>query len=339
MENIFKNLLKNEDTFTDGLVNMLYFSKEFKDNFFKLLKDSLGDIEFDKCSITTQVFIDGKIPDVVIEMGKAVLFIEVKIENRTGLQFVQEQLYKNCFKSDKYKGKEPYFLFLVPKGYPKRNELEKIINENSTEIKTGIENGIKAEIIHWEQIIEQCFKPILGDDKACDKGVETVEMFILKQYRELLKEKLNIMDIKFEIEEKEMFENSKMISTHIKLYWLPQQIKIQKSNWKFTINGDKSAIKLWIDGSNSSGTSIGFIIKNNGDGKRLSDYFEIRVWNEKISEKVVEEYKLEPPEKGDGENEFCYKFSHESIKDSDELSQQLIEILEKIMEERNPKKD
>jgi len=281
--------------------------------------------------------INGKRPDIVIEMDNAVLFIEVKIENGTGLQSAQQELYINCF--DKYGKKKRYFLFLIPKRHSKRDEVEKIISKNSTEIKTGINKGIKAGIIYWEQIIEKCFEPILGDNEVRGKDVETAEWFIVRQYHELLKEKLNIMDIKFEGKEKSMVGQKEMISAYIKLYWLPQQIKIQKSNWKFTINGDELAIKLWIDKSKYSGTSIGFIIKNNGEGKRLSDYFEIRVWNEKIPKEVEEQCKLELQEKDDKENEFCYNFLPESIDEKEELSQQLIKILEKIMEDRDSKKD
>lgn len=153
--NIFDNIVKNEDTLTYLLVNMLRM-KKFREAFLEVvfkktendLKEitvDLNKIKIDYNDITAQHnTVENGRPDIVIENDDVSYFIEVKVSKSTGLTdnqpvgYLQELLQKN----QKNKG----LILLAPRGY-------KHLKVYTEGLKN--KNRLFTNEIVWKSIINQ----------------------------------------------------------------------------------------------------------------------------------------------------------------------------------------
>lgn len=168
-KNIYYNLIKNENSFTESFVNILA-DENILNKFKKFLTskfDSKSEkIDFRFEDIETQSFFEyrkyGR-PDIIIQNKNLLLVIEVKINIHTELtenqkngysEYVsQKNIHNNCV------------VFIVPKQY---SHIKKIFD-----IKSDIE---KVEILYWEDLL--AFIKDSSEEKYFKDFIKTAEGFM-----------------------------------------------------------------------------------------------------------------------------------------------------------------
>ncbi len=148
-ENIYHRLIRNEDSFSECLANLMQFDN-FRDNLIKLLSSKLKlDIEslrFTYSDLETQAFYESKgIPDIQIKTQKSLILIESKVSLGTMLTQYQPDGYLNILNAAEEKFK--ILIFIVPKHYKYQHEL-----------RSKFENYLNNEVIifdlfYWEDFI------------------------------------------------------------------------------------------------------------------------------------------------------------------------------------------
>lgn len=346
MSNIFRNLIRNEDNFTEGLVNLLDLSGELRSHFYNIVRKSLGFGEglvapedFVGNTISTQKAINGPRPDIIVENDSAIIIFEAKIDPATGLTKNQKKLYIDSFNYlDPDNKNNHHIIFILPRKYIHLTEVEKLIKMSNNSAKSvNDKNEIKkAAILYWEDIQHECISP------AIEKG-DTVERYLLEQYSNLLESRLKILNIAFTTEEIEIMNNPKTISVFIKLTKLIERIRTH-DDWKHWMKATDSLIELYLQNKNYNGIHAGFIINYNSEAKCLEDHIEIRVWRKPLSDKVLmdndKEIILKSEDKDKSKSRYIYKFKEGSIAKindngvSDEAGNRIMSIITQIMDSR-----
>lgn len=143
-DTIFNGLTKeDENATTEVLANLLRGTKCVREIIFKWM---FSDLPCSSCNtsclkkvidyiqpydISTQVHLDGCIPDLVIENSKCFILIENKIGVNTPLQEPQEKYYVQVVRDKQVKVYFTCLFFLTPKKYAHSSEISKIKSDNS----------------------------------------------------------------------------------------------------------------------------------------------------------------------------------------------------------------
>jgi len=330
MSNIFRGLIRNENSFTQGLLNLLEHSKSLRENFAEQVNSKIEGNKFHPNdfwgnTIDNQRFINEEQPDIIIDTGDKILLIEIKIEPRTRPQESQRKLYYQSFEElTRCIKKERHFRFILPRNY-----------HYISDIKNSIENKNKysidsAEIIYWEDIELKCLTPVIKK-----KNKNEVEKFLIKNYRDRLADKLSILNILFNEREVEIMKNPETFSIFIKLNKLFKRIE-EHRDWTTYISPKDSSFDLYLKNKQSDQkVDIGIIITDNSEGSCLEDHLEIRVWNKPLKNNMYNNIQLDLKEikESDGSNRYSYGFNKGIVYPNDELGGKIISIIDEIMEE------
>jgi hypothetical protein len=149
--NLFENIVIDENSFTELLCNLLSLSTQFKEKFFKFLGiRNHGEYEFDTQYPTDKKQKNGRV-DLIIYSDEKFFFIENKINN-TGLTENQPKGYLRELSKMDYHKKNLYFI--VPRYYSHMDELNKKLPNNNSKICT--------KILFWDDFFEsykeECFQ-------------------------------------------------------------------------------------------------------------------------------------------------------------------------------------
>ncbi|MCF7952069.1 MAG: PD-(D/E)XK nuclease family protein [Spirochaetaceae bacterium] len=149
--NIYENLIKNEDTFTEAFVNMLA-NEDIKNKFISILQIKLNynNIDFDYSNIETQFINDNyERPDILIKSDNTII-IENKINPYTILTKNQPEGYIQILNNIESKNKK-ILIFIVPKEYMHTKELK----ERYYNINKRFNNNMLFRVLYWEEIIKE----------------------------------------------------------------------------------------------------------------------------------------------------------------------------------------
>ncbi len=241
-ENVFFNIIDSENSLSEVLCNLLQFPN-FKTVFVHLIRELFNSyhIDFDYRDVDTQkVSVNRRkyrgTPDVVVETETFVLLIENKSENATLTQ-EQKGCYRNYFKG-KDTNLKKFLIFLIPKDYPHKKNLEKCMEKC---IKRG-RREIFVKLMTWEKLVES-----LSESKFTNEDV------ILKHFYDALVNKFK--PIKFTAEEIDMMKNNE----------IPQKLLDMKSLVDKVSDEIKSSSIYKIGGrSNSYGSYGRYVQKTKG---------------------------------------------------------------------------
>ncbi|WGK69817.1 hypothetical protein P0082_02850 [Candidatus Haliotispira prima] len=124
-ENIFEKLIKDEDTATEGLVNIISQFKKPRVIFCELVP-GIDDINAD--TIETQIRQGNQKPDIIAKCGSTLLIIEVKVKTCTDLQDSQRDGYTDFYKEYRKNHSDitdKKLIYLIPKNYKHKRNLPK----------------------------------------------------------------------------------------------------------------------------------------------------------------------------------------------------------------------
>ncbi len=281
MRNIYTNLIRNENTFTEGFVNLLDNSKELRINFAALINKKFEGADFKETDFQgtgqTQFYTktndsqkSDEIPDIVFKAEDKTVIIEVKINQGVALQNSQKELYYESF--DKLGGENRYFIFLIPKGYKHVNFINLI---GKGENKSA--GNIKYSKIDWEEIVENCLYQALECSTVSD-----IEKFIIKPYYDILKKQLSIINIRFdEKKEVDAMNDQNTIAVFVKLTKLIERINQEYATCH--ISYKESSIELYIKSNkHQQGYDLGFLINHESE---TESNFNIVVWDNELANK------------------------------------------------------
>ncbi|WGK68599.1 hypothetical protein P0082_08920 [Candidatus Haliotispira prima] len=181
-ENIFTNLIKNEDSFTEGLVNLIGGFEQVREVFCELLCAALNDIsKLEIKSIETQKQREGERPDIVLlTKNQKLILIEVKKNINIPLQVSQSNRYKNFiadFKKENPLIKDDDILFLIPHNY------------------RYICNISNNKIIKWEDLLTKLRA------KLRDK-LESEDAYVIKSFIEIVADQIyDIPEVRMDLSE------------------------------------------------------------------------------------------------------------------------------------------
>jgi hypothetical protein len=164
-DNIFQNIVSDENSFTELLCNMMKYD-HFKNTFLNFLgiNDTIN-FDFDTQYRTKEYQSNGR-PDFVISSGIDFIFIEIKTGN-TNLTRNQPKGYLKELSSMTLENK--YLYFILPKNYKFEQELK-------IKIEKYNKNKIITKIFYWDDFFE-----LLKNEK-CDQIND-----LCKEYYDLIK--------------------------------------------------------------------------------------------------------------------------------------------------------
>ncbi len=334
--NVFHNLIKNEDSFTEGFVNLLELSKTLRERFAGLLNkrfkldppDGFTEASFGQDVSTQQQDQAGRPDIVVVDFAGTpnrpkTLLIEVKIELATGLQRSQKKLYKGAF--GEYSATDDRFvLFIIPARYRHRDE-----------VTSGIETNpdIKAAYVTWEEILRECLQP--ATDRAQSTQADC-EGFVIGQYASLLVKKLSFIDLQCTHQEFEVMRDPKTISAFLRLsglietvrQWEEDEYGIRGKSW---IDVRREHISLYLRGKTNHPV-LGFSIRENEAGECLEDYIYFVVWRKPL-ELDLQQHGLQFAEETEkGSDSHVYRYQRNTLDADQDLGVQVKKTVETIMQ-------
>lgn len=150
-QNIYYNLISDENSFTEGFCNMLLFDG-FRRVFIEFLQENLhqNDLYFDFDEIQTQESLgeEGR-PDLVVKTDKFLLYIECKIRPWTLLTPNQPQSYLTSLTLlEQQNVGRKFLIFLLPDRY---DHEESIIERYGEFNADHPHHGIGCEILKWSK--------------------------------------------------------------------------------------------------------------------------------------------------------------------------------------------
>ena len=224
-DNIFQNIVKDENSFTELLCNMMKY-KDFQNIFSRFFG-----IETSETKVDTQYRTKKNgIPDLVISYDNGIEFIEAKISDRR-LTKNQPEGYVEELKNESKTTKKLYFI--IPKNYYFKKDLEK----RKENIK---DKSIPIEIKYWEEFFEHCKK----------ESNIFLKNNVLFEYYSLLKSWFGYETIIFnKKEQKIMNENGKVMYKAGK--WLESiSSLLEQKEYKVTWSDGLQEIGIFIYKSN-----------------------------------------------------------------------------------------
>ncbi len=312
-KNIFENLIKNENSFTAGFANLLSISEALREKFANYLNE-----KFEADTFTADFFLnpytqknleEGQ-PDVLVENNKHILLIEVKTELKTELQETQKDAYKGIFK--KFKKKEKFMLFIVPKLY---KHLDEIPHKKQ---------GINIKTIYWEDIIEECLHT---------NSENEFEQRVISDFTQLLKIKLNFIEIFFTKTDLKMKENSNAVNLSLKFVALFEKLKTwEKDEYETNetwVDIEDNSMKIWFRGD-SEVPVVGFIVTHQEQAECIEDHFEIQTFWKKISKDICSKYGITKVSEIDGE--WSYKIEKGLVKPDEDFGKKMVDMIAEILE-------
>lgn len=228
--NLYHNLVKNEDTLTELLANLLQFPA-FKEFFTTFLANelSLSNFSFLYADVETQQALSeqGR-PDLIIKNASFCVAIECKVDNSRGLTDHQPGSYLNYLAGQA--SKICTLVFLIPDYY----RYEGLILERAATCGTKV----PLKLIYWTDLIER-----LEDSKIADQNI-AIEHFVA-----LLQARFAYQPIILSPEEIMLLQNQEFPAALLKLFKLINEI------------GDKFPISFKLEHlSNEYG--FGYYVKN-----------------------------------------------------------------------------
>lgn len=330
MRNIYTNLIRNENTFTEGFVNLLDNSKELRINFAALINEKFKDAGFTENDFLgtaqTQFYTktndsqkSDEIPDIVFKAKDKTVIIEVKINQGVALQNSQKELYYESF--DKLGGENRYFIFLIPKGYKHENFI-KIIGKG--ENKSA--GNIKYSKIDWEEIVENCLCQALECSTVSD-----IEKFIIKPYYDILEKQLSIINIRFNGEDIDAMKDQNTIAVFVKLTKLIERINQEYATCH--ISYKESSIELYIKSNkHQQGYDLGFLINHESES---ASNLNIVVWDNELANKHNFLGQKKDGGKGKkGNPRHIYPVNIELLNDNEDAGNQIIDLFNDIIADR-----
>jgi len=149
-KNIFHNVIRDENTMTEILCNLLQFPS-FMRFFANLIKErlNLNYLHFDYQDICTQKNLGRYgIPDILIETGELALMVEVKTGN-SRLTASQPEGYFKYLQRKEIHNKSKLLIFLIPECY----EFEEELNLRANRIRNSANNiNFTFGKIYWEDL-------------------------------------------------------------------------------------------------------------------------------------------------------------------------------------------
>lgn len=201
--NIFQNIVKDENTLSALLCNLLQF-RLFRDILLQTINESImsqkvifdyEDIRYQKATKAYGT------PDITIENEEWLIFIENKISSGTGLTDNQPKGYIEAIKNTDTEGKR-ILLFFIPENYRfKQDVLQQastLISNSSKEIYFGF--------VYWETLI----------NKIRNSGIGELND-VFKHFIDLLELWFSLKKINFTEKELNMLYEGEVISTLTKL--------------------------------------------------------------------------------------------------------------------------
>ena len=219
--NIFYNLVNNENSHTELLCNLMRFAAFRRPMLAKLLpglpETCASQIGFE--DIDTQASFEncGR-PDLIIENATLYALVEVKIYQFRAPTANQPNGYFKILTDDKEKTRERWLAFLVPKGWEYRHRLDEDLEKLKADYHAGI---IHTHVAEWEDVLT-----VIEDNE-----LQILNPF-LNEFYQLLVAWLRPQPITFNTTEVLMLFNNKIPTALSKLDKLVLEIRAKSSTYK-----------------------------------------------------------------------------------------------------------
>lgn len=210
-ENIFYNVVRDENSLSELLCNLLQFSP-FKSLFGNILAEKLGfAVDFDYEDVRTQDSLGSKgIPDISITTDDCLVLIENKIDSNTSLTANQPQSYLEYLEAEndfKHRG----LLFILPSDYAHLTELQRRIKNLSHSRRS---NGTAFAVLQWEEIHQALAQSGLSELNS-----------IFDHFSSLLTGWFSTQSITFNGGEIQMLYNKEIPALYLKMTGLVDEVK------------------------------------------------------------------------------------------------------------------
>lgn len=192
--NVFFNVIKKEDQFSQLLVNLVNTNEEIKEIVQKFFFKS-SDIEIEL--FDTQLNFEYGRPDIIFNLsngGKAI--IEVKTQD-SGLTKNQPNGYIEILQEDSNLNR--YLFFLIPKFYNHEVEIRDRISKNPKR------DSVHFKILYWNDLITEL--------KVVLKPNENYEQFLMNELINHLNNKFGYYNIQFKTDQIELMYTNEIPST------------------------------------------------------------------------------------------------------------------------------
>jgi hypothetical protein len=229
-ESIFHKLIKNENSYTQLLSNILMRNGGFRGDFLDLFDKHLKE-RVEPTNIRTQVALPqcGQV-DILIRSPGLCIIVEVKTELGRAVTEKQRLLdnpasYQLWLERQKAAGSEAWLIFLVPASWKYRPETEKEIQGYR---RRGLEKGVRVDQVLWEELL-----PLLLEN------TKESEFSLLLEFRLFLEERFG--PIGFDKKETmSMFNDKFPVPTVLKLITLIDKVRQEVAkNSKIDISKDE----------------------------------------------------------------------------------------------------